>query len=71
MLIPKKKEFVIKICSSSSLKRLKNNTFKITVVGEIPLEFLNNFVSLDVIRDSNTLHMVKYEVIEKKISNKA
>ena len=67
----KKKEVVIKICSSSSLKRLKNNTFKITIVGEIPLEFLNNFVSLDVIRDSNTLRMVKYEVIEKEISNKA
>ena len=66
-----KKELVIKICSSPRAKRLKNATFKIIVEGEIPLQFLNNFVSLDVIRDGNTLRMVKYEVIEKIISKKA
>jgi len=32
---------------------------------------LNNFVSLDVIRDGNTLRMVKYEIIEKIKSKKA
>ena len=65
-----KKEIVIKICSSQALKSLKNNIFKIVVEGEISLQFLNNFVSLDVIRDDNTLRLVKYEVIEKKISKK-
>ena len=63
-----KRELVIKICSSPLSKKLKNNIFKITIEGEIPLEFLNSFVSLDVTRDGNTLRMVKYEVIEKKIS---
>ena len=60
-----KKEFVIKICSSPNSKRLKDPTFKIIVEGEISLQFLNNFVSLDVIRDGNILRMVKYEIIEK------
>ena len=59
-----KKEVVIKICSSPTSKRLKNPTFKIVVEGEIALKFLNNFVSLDVIRDGNILRMVKYEIIE-------
>ena len=67
----KKREIVIKICSSPSSKRLKNATFKIIIEGEIPLQFLNNFVSLDVIRDGNTLRMVNYEIIEKIISKKA
>ena len=63
-----KKEFIIKICSSQPSKKLKNNTFKIVIEGEMSLKFLNNFVSLDVIRHGNTLRMVKYEIIEKKKS---
>ena len=66
-----KKEVVIKICSSPTSKRLKNPTFKIIIEGEISLQFLNNFVSLDVIRDGNILRMVKYEIIEKIKSKKA
>ena len=65
-----KKEFVIKICSSPNSKKLKNPTFKIIIEGEIPLKFLNSFVSLDVIKDGNTLRMVEYEMIEKTISKK-
>ena len=65
-----KKEVVIKICSSPTSKRLKNTTFKIFVEGNISLKFLNNFVSLDVIRDGNILRMVKYEIIEKIKSKK-
>ena len=65
-----KKEIIIKICSSSHSKRSKYSTFKIIIEGEIPLEFLNNFVSLDVIRDGNILRMVKYEIIEKIKSKK-
>ena len=66
-----KKEFVIRICSSPTSKRLKNPTFKIIVEGEISLQFLNNFVSLDVIRDGKILRMVKYEIIEKIKSAKS
>ena len=65
-----KKEIVIKICSCPLSKRSKYSTFKIIIEGEIPLQFLNNFVSLDVIRDGNTLKMVKYEIIEKIKSEK-
>tara|TARA_S200000501_G_scaffold63273_1_gene54092 strand:+ start:291 stop:887 length:597 start_codon:yes stop_codon:yes gene_type:complete len=60
-----KKEVVIKICSSPTSKRSKDPTFKIIVEGEISLQFLKNFVSLDVIRDRNILRMVKYEIFEK------
>ena len=66
----KKKEIVIKICSSPPSKKSKYSTFKIIIEGEIPLQFLNNFVSLDLIRDGNTLKMVKYEIIEKIKSEK-
>ena len=65
-----KKEIIIKICSSSHSKRSKYSTFKIIIEGEISLQFLNNFVSLDLIRDGNTLKMVKYEIIEKIKSEK-
>jgi len=60
-----KKEIIIKICSSPPSKKFKNSSFKIIIEGEIPLQFLNNFVSLDVIKDGNTLRMDKYEIIEK------
>ena len=64
----KKKEFVIKICSESKLKNLKNRNFKLVIKGELSLELLNSFVSLDVIRDGNALRLLKYEVIEKNLS---
>ena len=60
-----KKEIVIKICSSPHSKRSKYSTFKIIIEGEISLQFLNNFVSLDVFRDGNILRMVNYKIIEK------
>ncbi|MDC3167865.1 hypothetical protein OA867_00385 [Prochlorococcus sp. AH-716-D22] len=66
-----KKEIVIKICSSPPSKRSKYSTFKIIIEGEISLQFLNNFVSLNVIRDGNILRMVEYEIIEKMKSKKA
>jgi len=64
----KKKEFVIKICSSSKLKNLKNKNFKLNIKGELSLELLNSFVSLDINRDGNALKLIKYEVIEKDLS---
>ena len=33
--------------------------------GEISLEILNNFVSLDAIREGNSLKLESYEVVEK------
>ena len=63
-----KKEIVIKICSALKLKNLKNKNFKLVIKGELPLELLNNFISLDVIREGNSLELLSYEVIEKNIS---
>ena len=60
-----KKEFVIKVCSASKLKNLKNKNFKLIIKGELSLKLLNNFVSLDVIRDGNSLKLMNYSVIEK------
>ena len=63
-----KKEIVIKVCSASKLKNLKNKNFKLVIKGELSLELLNSFVSLDVNRDGNALKLNRYEVIEKDLS---
>ena len=60
-----KKEIVIKIISVSKLKKLKNKNFKLVIKGELSLELLNSFVSLDINRDGNSLKLINYEVIEK------
>ena len=60
-----KKEIVIKICSALKLQNLKNKNFKLVIKGELSLELLNSFVSLDVIRDGNSLELFNYEVIER------
>ena len=65
-----KKEVVIKICSASKLPNLKNKNFKLVLKGELSLELLNSFVSLDVTRDGNSLKLLNYEVIEKNLSKK-
>ena len=63
-----KKEIVIKILSGSKLKNLKNKNFKLVIKGELSLQLLNSFVSLDINRDGNSLRLIKYEVIEKDLS---
>ena len=63
-----KKEFVIKLNSASKSKNLKNKNFKLVIKGELSLELLNSFVSLDINRDGNALNLIKYEVIEKDLS---
>ena len=63
-----KKEIVIKICSTPKLKNLKNKNFKLVIKGELSIQFLNSFVSLDVIREGNSLKLLNYEVIEKNFS---
>ena len=61
----KNKEFVVKICSSSHPNKLKKNNFKLTIKGELSIKNLNSFLSLDVMRDGNTLNLSSYEVIER------
>ena len=63
-----KKEIVIKICSASKQQNIKNKNFKLVLKGELSIDLLNSFVSLDVIRDGNFLKLLKYEVIEKNLS---
>jgi len=63
-----KKEIVIKISSASKLKNLKNKNFKLVIKGELSLELLNSFLSLDINRDGNALKLISYEVIEKDLS---
>jgi len=63
-----KKEIVIKICSAIKSKNLKNKNFKLVIKGELSLELLHSFVSLDINRDRNSLQLIKYEVIEKNLS---
>ena len=64
----KKKEIVIKVCSSLKLKNLKNKNFKLVIKGELSLELLHSFVSLDINRDGNSLQLIRYEVIEQNLS---
>ena len=65
-----KKEIVIKICSAPKIKNPKNKNFKLVIKGELSLKLLNNFLSLDVNRDGNSLKLIKYEVIKKDIPEK-
>ena len=64
----KKKEFVIKICPIIKSETFKNKSFKLVIKGELSLELLHSFVSLDINRDGNALKLIKYEVIEKDLS---
>ena len=66
----KKKEIVIKICSDVKSKKLKNKNFKLVIKGELSLELLHSFVSLDINRDGNSLKLINYEVIDKSLSEK-
>ena len=64
----RKKEIVIKICPATKSKNFKNKNFKLVIKGELSLELLHSFVSLDINRDGNSLKLIKYEVIEKNLS---
>ena len=65
-----KKEIVVKICTAVKSKNLKNKNFKLVIKGDISLEHLHSFVSLDINRDGNSLKLIKYQVIEKNLSEK-
>ena len=47
---------------------LTNIDFKLLIKGVLSPKLLNSFVSLDVIRDGNSLKLLNYEVIEKNLS---
>ena len=63
-----KEEIVIKINPDSKIHNLKNKNFKLVIKGELSLELLHSFVSLDISRDGNSLKLINYEVIEKNLS---
>ena len=63
-----KKEIVIKVCCASKPKNSNNKNFKLVLKGELSRELLNSFVSLDVLRDGNSLKLLDYEVVEKNLS---
>jgi hypothetical protein len=63
-----KKEIVIKICPATKSKNLKNKNFKLVIKGELSLELLHSFVSLDINREGQSLKLINYEVIEKNLS---
>ena len=63
-----KKEIVIKICPATKSKNFKNKNFKLVIKGELSLELLHSFVSLDINRDGNSLQLIRYEVIEQNLS---
>ena len=63
-----KKEIVIKVATAPKSKNLKNKNFKLVIKGELSLELLNSFVSLDINRDGNSLKLIKYEVMDKNLS---
>ncbi len=64
----KNKEFVIKICPAIKSKNFKNKNFKLAIKGELSLDLLHSFVSLDINREGNSLQLINYEVIEKNLS---
>ena len=63
-----KKEIVIKINSALKSKNFKNKNFKLVIKGDLSLELLHSFVSLDINRDGNSLKLINYEVVEKNLS---
>ena len=46
----------------------KNKDFKLVIKGELSLGLLNSFMNLEVMREGNSLKLLKYEVIEKNFS---
>ena len=59
------KEVIIKITPSKLLNN-KNKSFKLILKAELPLNLINSFLSIDALREGNTLHMQNFEVIENK-----
>ena len=60
---PESKELVVKIRQKRRLNGKKNYPFKLYLHGAIPLENLRHFVSLDVRRTGQQLHLERYTVV--------
>ena len=60
------KEVIIKITPIDTANKNKNKSFKLVLKGELPLNLINSFISLDALRDGNTLKMENFKVIENK-----
>ena len=58
------KEIVIKVSILKTTKKSNNKPFKITIKGEISMDYLNSFISVDAIRKDHSLLMQSYEIIE-------
>ena len=60
------KELIIKICPSNKSKNQKNKSFKIFIKGILSMNYLNSFVSLEVMRIEQSLFLDKFEIIDAK-----
>tara|TARA_B100001250_G_C19620782_1_gene709267 strand:- start:35 stop:661 length:627 start_codon:yes stop_codon:yes gene_type:complete len=61
---PDDSELVIKIRQGFKPGRKKALPFKLKLKGKIPFNYLRNFISLDVIRLGQELHVESYKIIE-------
>ena len=72
---PENKEFVIKIRQKPRNKALKALPFKVNIKGEIPVNYLKHFISLDVRRVDHQLLVEDFNVIgpilKSSINNKS
>ena len=62
------KELIVKIHPSNKSKNQKNKSFKIFVKGILSMNYLNSFVSLEVMRIEQSLFLDKFEIIDAKSS---
>ena len=60
------KEVIIKITPSNNSINHKSKSFKLILKAELPLNLINSFLSIDALRDDNTLRIEDFEVIENK-----
>ena len=70
---PEEKDVVIKIRQKPRNKKKKALPFKINLKGDIPINYLRHFISLDVRRIENQLLVEDFQVIEvmpKQTNNK-
>ena len=60
---PETKDLVVKIRQKPRKNSNKNLSFKLKLKGEIPLEFLRNFISFDVRRKGQMLYVEDNEIL--------
>jgi len=72
---PEEKEIVIKIRQKPRNQQKKALPFKVNLKGEIPINYLKHFISLDVRRDDYQLLVEDFQIIcplsQQKINNKS